>query len=181
MFGSLRMSSSTKPAKEDVAVAARRAALGTSATMKPSARTKRQPAEFQPRMPAAWSGIDELLAAAPVAPRAVDDVAPLGSVADRAARRALLQTSATIRTGPDRARGHWDQIRQSDEVTSALASRSWGEVLQALRANEVEMARARLELDRRKEQLAAIDTQLAQHTAAVRAETFASRGASGKL
>jgi hypothetical protein len=79
-----------------------------------------------------------------------------------AARRALLQTSKTVRGDGPRARAAWGAVRQSPEVSKALASQSWATVIRAIRENDARLVDANAELERRKSILSELDAQLAQ-------------------
>lgn len=70
----------------------------------------------------------------------------------------LLRTDPTWK--PHAARRNWSKVRQSDEVSKALASQSWTTVVKALRENDARISEAKLELERAKEDLAALDATL---------------------
>lgn len=78
-----------------------------------------------------------------------------------AARRAQLQTSATVRRTVTSGGNKWAVVRKSEPVSKALANRSWGELVRAIKENDSRLTEAHDELARAKDHLAALDAKLA--------------------
>ena len=78
-----------------------------------------------------------------------------------AARKALLQTAPTIRSKEGSARASWAAIRESEQVSKALANQSWSTVVRAIKENDARLFQAQEDLALAKERLALLDAQLA--------------------
>ena len=158
MFGKKTVSS-----KEGSDAAARRKLLGTTQTIRPmSAKSKPvvlQDALRHDSQEDISSLLHKLNQVRPPSSTAKErSQAPVASADELIARRALLQTSDTVRQHDTKG---WGAVRQSQHVSKALANQSWTMVVKAIKENDERLFEAQRELARAKDRLAALDAQLA--------------------